>query len=109
MARGPGIGGEAQTGASRIVVGVDGSPTSLRALSWAATEARLRKCTLEVVHANFYRRELLAQFGRFAGSEKVTLTMPSPLGFVVLIMLYAFYVMSPADGEWLEALRSTSS
>jgi len=33
-----------------IVVGVDGSPTSRVALRWAAREAELRRCTLEVVY-----------------------------------------------------------
>jgi nucleotide-binding universal stress UspA family protein len=36
---------------ARIVVGVDASPGALRALSWAADEARLRAANLEVVHA----------------------------------------------------------
>ena len=33
-----------------IVVGVDGSPTSRAALRWAAREAELRHCTLEIVY-----------------------------------------------------------
>lgn len=37
--------------APRIVVGVDGSPTSVLALLWAAEEAVLRQATLAVVHA----------------------------------------------------------
>jgi nucleotide-binding universal stress UspA family protein len=37
----------------RIVVGIDGSPTSLDALEWAVREARLRKATLEVTHVTF--------------------------------------------------------
>ena len=37
--------------AVRIVVGVDGSPESRRALEWAATEARLRHGTVHVVTA----------------------------------------------------------
>jgi nucleotide-binding universal stress UspA family protein len=36
-----------------IVVGVDGSESSRRALEWAAEEARLRGATLKVVHAWF--------------------------------------------------------
>lgn len=36
---------------SRIVVGVDGSPASLRALHWAAAEAARRESGLDVVHA----------------------------------------------------------
>jgi nucleotide-binding universal stress UspA family protein len=36
---------------ARIVVGVDASPGALRALAWAADEARLRMATLQVVHA----------------------------------------------------------
>ncbi|MEB2529086.1 universal stress protein [Kocuria rosea] len=35
----------------RIVVGVDGSPESLRALEWAVTEARLRQGQVHVVTA----------------------------------------------------------
>jgi nucleotide-binding universal stress UspA family protein len=34
----------------RIVVGIDGSTESKRALRWAASEARLRGATLSVVH-----------------------------------------------------------
>lgn len=34
-----------------IVVGIDGSPASARALHWAAEEARLRAATLRVIHA----------------------------------------------------------
>ena len=34
----------------QIVVGVDGSPTSRVALRWAAREAQLRHCALEVVY-----------------------------------------------------------
>ena len=35
----------------RIVVGIDGSDTSMRALDWAAAEARLRNVRLTVLHA----------------------------------------------------------
>jgi len=35
----------------KIVVGVDGSPHSARALAWALAEARLRRYTLRVVYA----------------------------------------------------------
>lgn len=34
-----------------IVVGIDGSPTGLRALGWAVHEAHARECPLQVVHA----------------------------------------------------------
>jgi len=34
----------------RIVIGIDGSAAALRALAWAADEARARKASLEVVH-----------------------------------------------------------
>jgi nucleotide-binding universal stress UspA family protein len=43
---------------ARIVVGVDASPGALRALTWAADEARLRLAELEVVHA--YHSQALA-------------------------------------------------
>jgi nucleotide-binding universal stress UspA family protein len=43
----------------RIVVGVDGSPTSLGALEWAVREARLRGATLELVHVSFFRQTAL--------------------------------------------------
>jgi nucleotide-binding universal stress UspA family protein len=43
---------------TRIVVGVDASPGALRALAWAAGEARLRLATLQVVHA--YHAQALA-------------------------------------------------
>ena len=36
---------------AKIVVGVDGSPGSVRALEWAVAEAGLRKAPLHVVHA----------------------------------------------------------
>jgi nucleotide-binding universal stress UspA family protein len=35
----------------RIVVGVDGSDASLRALQWALDEARRRQAAVEIVHA----------------------------------------------------------
>jgi nucleotide-binding universal stress UspA family protein len=38
-------------GPKRIVVGVDGSETSQRALDWALEEGRVRKAGVEVVHA----------------------------------------------------------
>lgn len=40
--------------AQRVVVGVDGSDASARALRWAADEARLRDVELEVVYAFAY-------------------------------------------------------
>jgi nucleotide-binding universal stress UspA family protein len=39
-----------QSGYRRIVVGVDGSPVSRHALAWAAREAELRGCQLDVVY-----------------------------------------------------------
>ena len=47
---------------SKIVVGVDGSEESARALSWAADEARLRGVQLEVVYAFDHQPEWL-RFG----------------------------------------------
>ena len=44
----------------RIVVGVDGSQISLRALAWAAREACLRGAILEIVHATFLCRDAMA-------------------------------------------------
>src|SRR5687767_4134025 len=37
--------------AAAIVVGVDGSAQSLRAVDWAAREAAARHCRLRIVHA----------------------------------------------------------
>jgi nucleotide-binding universal stress UspA family protein len=45
-------------GSGRIVVGVDSSATSLKALRWALDEARLRGSRVELVHA-FPRPELV--------------------------------------------------
>lgn len=42
-------GEETPQGAGRIVVGIDGSPSSLAALHWAARQAELTQATLEVV------------------------------------------------------------
>ncbi len=51
--------GSKEAAQPRIVVGVDGSPTSLRALDWAAREACLRCATLEVVHATFLHQDAM--------------------------------------------------
>ncbi len=58
---------------ARVVVGVDGSPRGDQALEWAAEEARMRGAILEVVHAGFYRRELLEAFPGFAKGERAVL------------------------------------
>lgn len=57
----------------RIVVGVDGSPASQRALEWAADEAARRGSALEVVHAEFARREFLSVYQRLQESEESVL------------------------------------
>jgi nucleotide-binding universal stress UspA family protein len=57
----------------RVVVGVDGSAAADQALVWAAEEARMRGAVLEIVHANFFRRELLRAFPGFARGERVIL------------------------------------
>jgi nucleotide-binding universal stress UspA family protein len=44
---------EARSGAE-VVVGTDGSATALRAVAWAATEARLRGLVLRIVHVAPY-------------------------------------------------------
>ena len=44
---------------SRIVVGVDGSQISFRALEWAAREASLRGATLEVVHVTLLNQDAM--------------------------------------------------
>lgn len=46
----------------RIVVGIDGSPSSMRALAWAAAEAERRSVALEVVHADFFRHDVVSAF-----------------------------------------------
>jgi nucleotide-binding universal stress UspA family protein len=54
---------------ARIVVGVDASPGALRALAWAADEARLRLASLQVVHA--YNAQALAAPLYFPSREGV--------------------------------------
>lgn len=49
--------------APRVVVGVDGSPESMRALVWAVAEARVRAAVLEIVHVDVFRHEVMALFG----------------------------------------------
>lgn len=49
MVRASEPGGQAVTGRNHVVVGVDGSPGSRRALAWAAEEAALRRAVLDVV------------------------------------------------------------
>ncbi|HMC40913.1 MAG TPA: universal stress protein [Acidimicrobiales bacterium] len=51
---------KAVAGGPRIVVGVDGSAPSMRALAWAAAEAERRAAVLEIVHADVFRQEALA-------------------------------------------------
>jgi nucleotide-binding universal stress UspA family protein len=48
-----------QRSVGRVVVGVDGSPASLRALHWAAAEAARRGTGLDVVHAWKWPQSLL--------------------------------------------------
>lgn len=45
-----GSSGDGRSSYRRIVVGVDGSPVSRQALRWAAREADLRDCPLDVVY-----------------------------------------------------------
>ena len=55
-----------------VVVGTDGTPTASRAVAWAATEARIRRRALRIVHAGPYatgdyapgRRRAAAILGR---------------------------------------------
>src|SRR6185295_4045872 len=44
------VGMDGDPAYGHIVVGVDGSPTSRAALRWAAREAELRRCALDVVY-----------------------------------------------------------
>lgn len=53
---------EKRTGA-RIVVGVDGSPSSKAALAWALDEARLRQVPVEAVYAWEFPAFALTHFG----------------------------------------------
>lgn len=59
--------------AAKIVVGVDGSEGSLRALRWAADEARLREAVLEVVTTwHFPVLATIPTFGVLPPSEDMT-------------------------------------
>lgn len=58
----------------RVVVGIDGSPEATRALVWAASEARMRSATLEIVHVDVFRHEVMELFGPdVLSSEKAIL------------------------------------
>lgn len=46
--------GRGDVGRRDVVVGVDGTPTGLHAVAWAAAEARLRGTSLRIVHAAPY-------------------------------------------------------
>jgi len=61
----------------RVVVGVDGSAAADQALVWAAEVARMRGAVLEIVHANFFRRELSQAFPGFAKGERAILAASS--------------------------------
>ena len=50
----------------RVVVGVDGSDSSRRALAWALAEAELRKASVDIVHA--WEPPLIVGFGSLSGS-----------------------------------------
>ncbi len=54
------------TAIERIVVGIDGSETARRALTWAVEEARLHKGSLEVVHA--WHMPYVGSYGFSAGA-----------------------------------------
>ena len=56
-------------GTRAVVVGVDGSDASVRAVRWAVDEARLRQVTLTAVYVYRSLREA-APFDAFAGIEK---------------------------------------
>ena len=58
----------------RIVVGIDGTPSSLPALIWAAEEAGLRRASLVVVHAQFARAELLDSYPTMSAEESRTVS-----------------------------------
>jgi len=47
----PAEGGGDGSGAGRVIVGVDGSPSSAAALTWAITEGAARGAVVEVIHA----------------------------------------------------------
>ena len=55
-----------------VIVGVDGSESSLRAVDWAADEAALREVPLHVVYASLWERYEQAVFPAAPGpSEKI--------------------------------------
>ncbi|MFF7313503.1 universal stress protein [Streptomyces sp. NPDC008137] len=57
-----------------VVVGVDGSESSLRAVDWAADEAALRKVPLHVVYASLWERYEQAVFPTGPGRSEQVLT-----------------------------------
>jgi nucleotide-binding universal stress UspA family protein len=55
---------------STILVGVSGSPASLKALRWAADEAERRECRLRIV--TIWQRERLASYAQLADDGERT-------------------------------------
>jgi nucleotide-binding universal stress UspA family protein len=55
--------------ATDIVVGVDGTSTALRAVQWAAAEARMRGTGLQILHAAPYATRPAPDLGRQRADE----------------------------------------
>jgi len=65
---------ELPTDTKCIVVGVDGSPESLRAVDWAVWEAKQVGAPLEIVHVDIVDESVLEHFDYTAHIEREVLT-----------------------------------
>ena len=61
--------GDTETGALGVVVGVDGSTSAMRAVQWAAAEARMSGLPLRILHAAPYAAGATADAGRERARE----------------------------------------
>jgi nucleotide-binding universal stress UspA family protein len=75
-----------------IVVGVDGSPLSRAALRWAAHEAELRGCPLDVVYGWQVSTEPLAAFQEQAERKvQAIIDEELPSGLSCAVMVHALH------------------
>lgn len=95
------------TRSHRIVVGIDGSAASDRALEWAVEEAEVRRADLEVVHVRFAREELLDSYPHLAAAEAELLStaVDRARGLARRVHVSGSLVSPPAGEALVQASR----